>query len=126
MSKFLILFSLFISGCATNPVSTSSAENVKVSGHGDFKTIIKRDSGLFGSACASSIYINGSKVGELFPAQSITHFSNNDRVLIAVKNEGFFCESDIVEVAASFYEQLATVRVAISSTKGLYVTNTAL
>ena len=70
---------LALVGCATKPVSNEQATPVpekqiistalleKRDGTGE--VIIKRDSGFFGSACFSRVYVDGKEVADLGTAQ---------------------------------------------------------
>ncbi|WP_113391694.1 hypothetical protein [Escherichia coli] len=72
---------LALVGCATKPVSNEQATPVpekqiistalleKRDGTGE--VIIKRDSGFFGSACFSRVYVDGKEVADLGTAQKV-------------------------------------------------------
>ncbi|MGR5238024.1 hypothetical protein [Vibrio alfacsensis] len=125
--KKLILAAIVatMAGCATAPIPTSDAYSVAVVGHGEYQIVIKRDSGLIGSACSVSIFVNGSRIGKLDQGEKITHYGDESNVIVAAKQEGFFCESDIPEAIAMFKDKKATLRVAISANKGLHISNTS-
>ncbi|MGK1298459.1 hypothetical protein ACRE80_26930 [Klebsiella pneumoniae] len=75
----LALVIVGISGCATNPVTNEQAQNIpakqildssffsKKEGTGE--VIIKRDSGVMGSACMTRVYLDGKEIADLDTAQ---------------------------------------------------------
>ena len=75
----LALVIVGISGCATKPVTNEQAQNIpakqildssffsKKEGTGE--VIIKRDSGVMGSACMTRVYHDGKEIADLDTAQ---------------------------------------------------------
>ena len=75
----LALVIVGISGCATKPVTNEPAQNIpakqildssffsKKEGTGE--VIIKRDSGVMGSACMTRVYLDGKEIADLDTAQ---------------------------------------------------------
>lgn len=75
----LALVIVGISGCATKPVTNEQAQNIpakqildssffsKKEGTGE--VIIKRDSGVMGSACMTRVYLDGKEIADLDTAQ---------------------------------------------------------
>lgn len=75
----LALVIVGISGCATKPVTNEQAQNIpakqildssffsKKEGTGE--VIIKRDSGVMGSACMTRVYLDGKEIANLDTAQ---------------------------------------------------------
>lgn len=78
----LLFGAMFLTGCATKPISTELAKPApakqiidatlfsKKPGTGE--VVIKRDSGYVGSACLTRVYIDGREVADLDPEQKIT------------------------------------------------------
>lgn len=50
---------------------------------GTGEVIIKRDSGFFGSACFSRVYVDGKEVADLGTAQKVIHATIGDHVFSA-------------------------------------------
>ncbi|AYW20387.1 hypothetical protein DTA24_17905 [Klebsiella sp. P1CD1] len=75
----LALVIVGINGCATKPVTNEQAQNIpakqildssffsKKEGTGE--VIIKRDSGVMGSACMTRVYLDGKEIADLDTAQ---------------------------------------------------------
>ncbi|WP_305863791.1 hypothetical protein, partial [Klebsiella pneumoniae] len=75
----LALVIVGISGCSTKPVTNEQAQNIpakqildssffsKKEGTGE--VIIKRDSGVMGSACMTRVYLDGKEIADLDTAQ---------------------------------------------------------
>jgi hypothetical protein len=83
------LFVVFVSGalftgCASGPVATSKADNVPSSriltkkwlspAPGTGRLIIKRDSGVTRAACDIRVYVSGTPVADLGPAEKVELF----------------------------------------------------
>lgn len=110
MRKHLILLVIiFITGCSTKPISTDKAENVPGNRIWD-KTItkktddsgtiiIKRDSGLLGSPCATSIYLDGNPIADINTREKITIYPNPGRYVLSAKPNGW-CAGGIIEINA--------------------------
>lgn len=82
MRTIALLFAVFLTGCATKPISTEQAkpapakqildETLFSKKPGTGEVVIKRDSGYVGSACLSRVYVDGHEVADLDPEQKIT------------------------------------------------------
>jgi len=83
--KSKIIFSLAIiavcSGCATAPVPTSNAKDIPQNrilsqqyleqNPNSGEVIVKRDTGFFGSACSSRIFVDGIAIANINPGEKI-------------------------------------------------------
>ncbi|EAX8475141.1 hypothetical protein CQK57_03325 [Salmonella enterica] len=84
MKKMILVCAvgLVLTGCATKPVSNEDAKPVPLKQvidaslldkkEGTGQVIIKRDSGIFGSACLSRVYVDGKEVADIDPSQKLT------------------------------------------------------
>ncbi len=113
MNKILISswVSILLIGCASTPTPTDSAlpvpsERVLEAGKRFLnpapqtgKVIVKRDTGVVGSACNTKIYVDGQAVAELDVAEKVTLFlPAGDHILSAQPNNP--CSGGMTELAA--------------------------
>ena len=110
--KLTILLSsslLILSGCATQPISNSSAIEAPMNrildrqflqpATGTGEVIIKRDSGFGGSACSSRIFVDGRPVADIRVSEKIVlYLPEGDHILSAWPNG--ICGGGMTEVRA--------------------------
>lgn len=97
-------------GCATTPISTSSARDVpstrvvnpalleRKEGFG--QVVVKRDEGLSASACNSRIFANGKPVAEIAPGEKVIFYLPEGEQMLAAMATGI-CIGGLVETRAS-------------------------
>ena len=97
-------------GCATTPISTSSARDVpstrvlnsalleRKEGFG--QVVVKRDEGLSASACNSRVFANGTPVAEIAPGEKVIFYLPEGEQMLAAKATGI-CIGGLVETKAS-------------------------
>jgi hypothetical protein len=96
-------------GCATTPVSTSSARNVPAErvlnasllkpkdGYG--QVIIKRDAGLPNPFCKVRVFANGTPVADMDHSEKIVFYLPEGEQMLAAGAHGF-CADVLVEIMA--------------------------
>jgi len=88
---------LAISACATHPVSNAEATHVPNErllslqflrpAAGTVEVTVKRDSGVFGAACSSRIFVNGTPVADLDTSEKVVlHLPEGEHILSAWPN----------------------------------------
>ncbi|QBH97153.1 hypothetical protein EKN56_12575 [Limnobaculum zhutongyuii] len=115
MSKKLVVLACIIvmSGCSTNPVSTTEAKSVpdsrvfnknfaiKKSGTGE--VIIKRDSGILGSPCDTKVYLDGMDIADLSTSEKLVIYPTIGEHIISAKPNGI-CVGGLVEASINVIE----------------------
>ena len=110
--KELLATTLLVSlvGCATTPISTSSARDVpsmrvlnpalleRKEGFG--QVVVKRDVGLSASACNSRVFANGTPVAEIAPGEKVIFYLPEGEQMLAAMATGI-CIGGLVETKAS-------------------------
>lgn len=92
--RILALAALCLTGCATSPVSTAEAE--KVSASDQFATpfrnsaliTVTRDSGFGGSACSSTVLMDGHEAGSLRTGQGLFLYVGAGEHIVGVRTPG--------------------------------------
>ena len=111
-AKILLVATTLLSlvGCATTPISTSSARDVpstrvlnaslleRKSELG--QVIVKRDEGLSASACNSRIFANGVPVAEIAAGEKVVFYLPEGEQMVAAIATGI-CIGGLVESKAS-------------------------
>lgn len=97
-------------GCATTPISTSSARDVpntrvlnsdlleRKEGFG--QVVVKRDEGFSASACNSRVFANGTPVAEIAPGEKVIFYLPEGEQMLAAMATGI-CIGGLVETKAS-------------------------
>lgn len=134
IAKILFLAILGLVGCATQPVPTSEAQFVpedrildpvylkKLPDSGE--VIVKRDSGIGGSACDTRIFVDGKPMADLATSEKVSfHLKESDYIISAwPKNP---CGGGMVETRVTVKRnQTLTFRVGYGSNGdfGMYPT----
>jgi hypothetical protein len=109
MRFFAILLALFLTACATQPVSIYQASSVPTSrilapqllsqAQYTGSLIIKRDSGFMGSACTIRVFVNTVPVADLAPAEKIELFVPFGEYVVGATPTGNFCGGGTSEAA---------------------------
>ncbi|WP_133637801.1 hypothetical protein [Halomonas ventosae] len=126
---------LLISGCATTPVPTDAAlevpqskvlnERFQMQEEGMGQVVVKRDSGMSGSACDSRVYANREPVAEIGPSEKVTFYLPLGRQMLAAKATGV-CAGGLVEIEASVEKGVPEVyRVSYGSNGEFSIQRTA-
>lgn len=105
-----VLVGSTLGGCATKPITTSNAspvpkeriidaaflQNSSSSG----EVIIKRDTGLMGSACATRVFVNSKPVADIRPGEKVgIYLPEGEHILSAYPNDP--CGGGLVEAKAT-------------------------
>jgi hypothetical protein len=126
---------LIVTGCATTPVSTASAQEVPRSQvlntsfldqrEGFGQVIVKRDQGFSGSACRSRVFANGTAVAEIGTGEKITFFlPEGDQMLGAIA--AGICGGGLVEAKVSVsHLRSAVFRISYGSSGDFSIQPTA-
>ena len=109
MCFFAILLALFLTACATQPVSIYQASSVPTSrilapqllsqAQYTGSLIIKRDTGFMGSACTIRVFVNTVPVADLAPAEKIELFVPFGEYVVGATPTGNFCGGGTSEAA---------------------------
>lgn len=122
MNKLLLVVAIaLLSGCSTRPVSTEQARSVSADRIWDKKivnnsadagtVIVKRDSGLMGSACLISIYIDGNPIADINSREKVAFYPKPGRHVLSATPHGW-CAGGMVEVGAEVVkDKVLTYRV---------------
>lgn len=102
---------LAVVGCSTTPISTDEAVHVpsdRVTEAGkkllaptptSGRVVVKRDSGMLGSACSTRIYVDGEPVADIDTAEKIVlHLAEGEHIISAQPND--ICSGAMTEVRA--------------------------
>lgn len=119
MNKILLVVAIaLLSGCSTQPVPTQQAKNVSANRIWDKKivkksadtgtVIVKRDSGLMGSACLISIYIDGNPLADIDSREKVTFYPKPGRHVLSATPHGW-CAGGMVEVGADVVKDKALI-----------------
>lgn len=126
---------LALAACATRPISSDDAvetarlfpsyEQYRVVAEHTSIVVVKRDRGLFGSGCATHIFVNGAHVADLRPKEKVTlHVPFGYQVLSA--NSAGICGGGTVETAVVVEpNQPRAFRVGVSDAGDLHISPTA-
>jgi hypothetical protein len=107
--KILFLILLFMSGCATRPISNSDAIPIAMNRivdtqclkpvPGSGKVLIKRDCGFGGSACTSRIFVDGKPVADIDVSEIIVIYLPEGEHIFSAWPNGI-CGGGMTEVKA--------------------------
>lgn len=111
-TALLICFAALLSACSTTPISTRDAKlappdriykgGVALSRPlpNTGEVVIKRDSGISGSACSTRIYIDGVTVADIDTSEKVVlYLAEGDHILSAKPNG--LCGGGLTEVKAT-------------------------
>lgn len=119
-----------LAACATHPVSTADAEPVSsllwsTPEAGTVPFTVKRDKGLMGAACKTSVYVDGQHVGSLAPSQKLTVYLPPGEHMVGARN-GAICGGAIAEAAVTLTaDAQKTYRIAIGDAGTVFIQPTA-
>jgi hypothetical protein len=109
MRFFVILFALWLSACATQPITIDQASPVPSSrilapqwlaqSQYTGSLIIKRDSGFMGSACTVRVFIDAVPVADLAPSEKVELFVALGEHVVGATPNGMFCGGGASEAA---------------------------
>jgi hypothetical protein len=137
MKKIILVSSLILSiaGCATRPVSTAESKPVSmanildsrflVNSPGSGTVVIKRDSGVFGSACTSRVFVNAKPTADLAPIEKLVlYLPPGDYIFSAWPNG--ICGGGMSEVRANVKSsETLTFRIGMGSNGEFLINPTA-
>ena len=131
--RFFILFAvLSLMACATQPITIYQASAVPSSrviatqwlspSPYTGSLIIKRDSGLMGSACTVRVFVGAVPVADLGPAEKVELFiAVGEHVVVATPN-GTFCGGGVSEAAVVIRaESQKILRIATGQSGDIYL-----
>lgn len=106
---FLLAASLLLSGCATQPVSSTSAVLVPatrlhnaaltVPDAGKLKITVTRDSGFVASGCAVNVLIDRQLVASLKPAERVVFYVEHGQHILGAQMPGGICGKEVVQTS---------------------------
>ncbi|MCM7910098.1 hypothetical protein M8T17_19970 [Enterobacter hormaechei] len=111
MKNYILLMAIIsITGCSTQPIPTNQAsvvsadrvwdKNITKNKDNAGTLIVKRDSGFIGSACFTSIYIDGNPIADLDTREKVTIYPKIGRHVLSATPRGW-CAGGTVEVEAN-------------------------
>lgn len=105
----VVLIVGLLSGCASTPISNQVATpvaqdrilNVDIVQYSAEKVevTVKRDSGFFGSACSSRVFVDSKPVADIRPTEKVVMYLSKDQHIISASPNGI-CSGGIREIEA--------------------------
>jgi len=128
---FSVLLALFLTGCATRPITIQQAANVPASrilasqwlSQGPYtgSLIIKRDGGFMGSACTIRVFIDAVPVADLAPSEKVEVFVPVGEHIVGVTSNGI-CGGGASEAAVVIaLERQKILRIASGQSGDIYL-----
>jgi hypothetical protein len=138
MRFFTVTIALsLLTACATSPVSIHQAALVpssrmlapqlvsQVQAQPTGSLIIKRDSGLMGSACTIRVFVDAVPVADLAPSEKVEVFIPIGEHIIGVTSNGI-CGGGVAEAAVVIFpERQKILRIASGQSGDIYLQPTA-
>jgi hypothetical protein len=135
MRFFTVILALSLMACATQPVAIHQAAAVpssrilapqslsQTSYTGSL--IIKRDSGLMGSACTIRVFVDAVPVADLAPAEKVELFLDFREHIVGVTSNGI-CGGGVAEAAVIISpERQKILRISSGQSGDIYLQPTA-
>jgi hypothetical protein len=104
-----MIVGISIFGCASQPISNQQARPVPLERILDStflkpapnsgEIVVKRDSGLIGSACSTRIFLNGKPVADIRPSEKIVMYLPEGEHIVSANPNGI-CGGGMTEVKA--------------------------
>jgi hypothetical protein len=126
-----------LTACATSPVSIHQAALVpasrmlapqlvsRVQSQPTGSLIVKRDSGLMGSACTIRVFIDAVPVADLAPSEKVELFVPSGEHIVGVTSNGI-CGGGVAEAAVVIFpERQKILRIASGQSGDIYLQPTA-
>lgn len=89
---------VFISACATSPVSSQTADRVPAGrvfdqarttqSAGTYEVIVTRDRGMMGAACATEVYADGSRIANVRAGERVSLYLAEGEHIVGVRPSG--------------------------------------
>lgn len=135
MRLFIVILTLSLTACATQPVAIHQAPPVPSSrilaphwlsqAQYTGSLVVKRDSGLMGSACTIRVFVDGVPVADLAPAEKVELFIPLGEHLVGVTSNGI-CGGGVSETAVVIIpERQRVLRIASGQSGDIYLQPTA-
>jgi hypothetical protein len=138
MRFFIVSIALsLLTACATSPVSIHQAALVPSSrmlapqlvsqaqAQPTGSLIIKRDSGLMGSACTIRVFVDAVPVADLAPSEKVEVFIPTGEHIVGVTSNGI-CGGGVAEAAVVIFpERQKILRIASGQSGDIYLQPTA-
>jgi hypothetical protein len=138
--RFLtVILVLSLTGCATSPVSVHQAalvpssrmlapqlvSQVQAQAQPTGSLIVKRDSGLMGSACTIRVFVDAVPVADLAPSEKVELFIPTGEHIVGVTSNGI-CGGGVAEAAVVIFpERQKILRIASGQSGDIYLQPTA-
>jgi hypothetical protein len=139
MRFFTVIVALFLAACATSPVSIHQASlvpssrmlapqlvsQVQAQAQPTGSLIVKRDSGLMGSACTIRVFVDAVPVADLAPSEKVELFVPSGEHIVGVTSNGI-CGGGVAEAAVVIFpERQKILRIASGQSGDIYLQPTA-
>ena len=137
MRFFTVIVALSLAACATSPVSIHQASLVpssrmlapqlvsQVQAQPTGSLIVKRDSGLMGSACTIRVFVDAVPVADLAPSEKVELFVPSGEHIVGVTSNGI-CGGGVAEAAVVIFpERQKILRIASGQSGDIYLQPTA-
>jgi hypothetical protein len=137
MRFFTVILSLFFVACATQPVAIYQSPVVpstrvlapylvsQTQAQPTGSLIVKRDSGLMGSACTIRVFVDAVPVADLAPSEKVELFVPSGEHIVGVTSNGI-CGGGIAEAAVVIFpERQKILRIASGQSGDIYLQPTA-
>jgi hypothetical protein len=135
MRFFTVIIALSLMACATSPVSVHQAFLVPSSrmlapqlvsqAQPTGSLIVKRDSGLMGSACTIRVFVDAVPVADLAPSEKVEFFVPSGEHIVGVTSNGI-CGGGVAETAVVIFpERQKILRIASGQSGDIYLQPTA-
>jgi hypothetical protein len=139
MRFFTMIMALSLMACATSPVSVHQASlvpssrmlapqlvsQVQAQAQPTGSLIVKRDSGLMGSACTIRVFVDAVPVADLAPSEKVELFVPSGEHIVGVTSNGI-CGGGVAETAVVIFpERQKILRIASGQSGDIYLQPTA-
>jgi hypothetical protein len=137
MRLFTVIIALSLTACATSPVSVHQASLVPSSrmlapqlvsqtqAQPTGSLVVKRDSGLMGSACTIRVFVDAVPVADLAPSEKVELFVPSGEHIVGVTSNGI-CGGGVAEAAVVIFpERQKILRIASGQSGDIYLQPTA-
>ena len=139
MRFFTVIIALSLMACATSPVSVHQASlvpssrmlapqlvsQVQAQSQPTGSLVVKRDSGLMGSACTIRVFVDAVPVADLAPSEKVELFVPSGEHIVGVTSNGVCGGGVAVAAVVIFPERQKILRIASGQSGDIYLQPTA-